>query len=101
VVKNRKDYIKKGMVHFLDVKTYKRLDRDYSPDVEQHIRYTLEQNRRGGLLSDQQYMPESECRTALLYFLTKTHKSPMTLRPIVSQVGSATENLAAFLDHYL
>jgi len=25
----------------------------------------------------------------------------MILRPIVSQVGSATDNMAAFLDHYL
>ena len=37
----------------------------------------------------------------MLYFLTKTHKSPMTPRPIVSQVGSATSNMAIFLDHYL
>jgi len=104
VVKNRKDYVKEGMVHLLDAKTYKRLERDYTPDVEQHNRYTLEQYRKGGLLSDhmvRQCMPKPECRTALLYFLTKTHKSPMTLRPIVSQVGSTYENQAAFLDHYL
>ena len=71
MVKNRKDYIKEGMAHLSDTKTYKRLDRDYTPDVVQHIRYTIE------------------------------HKTPMSLRPIVSQVGSATENLTAFLDHYL
>ena len=48
-----------------------------------------------------QCLPKPECRKALLYFLTKTHKTPMTLRPIVSQVGSAIENLAAFLGHHL
>ena len=104
VVKNREDYIREGMAHLSDTKTYKRLERDHTPDVAQHIRYTLEQYGRGGLLSDhmvRQCLPKSECRTALLYFLTKTHKTPMTLRPIVSQVGSATENVAAFLDHYL
>jgi len=104
VVKNRKDYVKEGMIRLSDTKTYKRLDKDYTLEVVQHIRYTLQQYSRGGLLSDhmvRQCMPKSECRTALLYFLTKTHKTPMSLRPIVSQVGSATENVAAFLDHYL
>ncbi|XP_065892734.1 uncharacterized protein [Dysidea avara] len=104
VVKNRKDYIKERLAHLSDTKTYKKLDRDYTQDVVQHIEYTLQQYKRGGLLSDhmvRQCMPKSEWRTALLYFLTKTHKTPMSVRSIVSQVGSATENLAAFLDHYL
>jgi len=104
VVKTRKDYIREGMIHLSDTRTYLRLDRDYTPDVVEHIKYTLQQYKRGGLLSDhmvRQCMPKTECRTALLYFLTKTHKSPMTLRPIVSQVGSATGNMATFLDHYL
>ena len=43
VVKNRKDYIREGMT-----KTYKKLDRDYTPDIVGHIRYTLQQNERGG-----------------------------------------------------
>jgi len=98
VVKNR---VREGMVHLSDTKTYMRFDRDYTPDVVQYIKYTLQQ---GGLLSDhmiRQCVPKSECRTTLLYFLTKTHKSPMTLRPIISQVGSATVNIACFLDQYL
>ena len=104
VVKNRKEYVREGMIHLSDTKTYKRLDRHYTTDVVGYIRYTLEQYRRGGLLSDlmvRQCMLRTECRTVLLYFLTKTHKSPMTLRPVVSQVGSATGNMASFLDHYL
>jgi len=104
VVKNSKDYVKEAMVHLSDAKTYRRLDRDCTPDTVEYIKYTLQQYGRGGLLSDymvRQCMPKSEYRTALLYFLTKTHKSPMTLRPIVSQVGSATANMASFLDHYL
>jgi len=98
-VKNRKD--DEGMVHLSDTKTYMRLDRDYTPDVVQYIK---QQYSRCGLLPDhmvRQCMPKSESRTALLYFLTKTHKSPMALRPIVSQVGSATVNMATFLDQYL
>jgi len=81
-----------------------KLDKDLTPEVAQYIKYTLQQFNQGGLLSDhmvRQCLSKSECRTALLYFLTKTHKSPMTLRPIVSQVGSATVNMATFLDKYL
>ena len=104
VVKNHRDYVREGMVHLSNTKTYKRLDRDYTPDVVEYIKYTLHQYSKGGLLSDhmvRQCMPNPECRTALLYFLTKTHKTPMTLRPIVSQVGSATVKMATFLDQYL
>ena len=101
VAKSRKGYLREGMVHLSDEKTYKRLNKDYTPEVQKYITYTLEQYRRGGLLSDymvRQCMPKTECRTALLYYLTKTHKTPMTLRPMVRSV---TENLVAFLDHYL
>jgi len=77
---------------------------DYTADVVRYIQYTLQQFGRGGLLSDhmiRQCMPDPECRTALLYFFTKTHKTPMTLRPIVSQVNSGTVKMETFLDQYL
>jgi len=64
VVKNRKDYIREGMVHLSDEKTYKRLNRDYTPEVQKYITYTIEQHCRGGLLSDymvRQCMPKTEC----------------------------------------
>ena len=83
-----------------DTRTYMKLDRDYTPDVVEHVKYTLEQYKRGGLLSDymvRRCMPKPECRTALLHFLTKTHKSPMMFKPIVSQVGSARSNMAGLL----
>ena len=104
VVKNRKNYVREGMIHLSDTKTYMRLDRDYTADVVCYIQYTLQQFGRGGLLSDhmiRQCTPDPECRTALLYFLTKTHKTPMTLRPIVSQVNSGTVKMETFLDQYL
>jgi len=46
-------------------------------------------------------LPPAHPRPAQLYFLKKIHKTPMAIRPIVSSVNSATENLAQFLDHYL
>ena len=41
VVKTRKDYIREGMAHLSDTRTYMRLDSDYTPDVVEHIKYTL------------------------------------------------------------
>ena len=52
VVKTRIDYVREGMEHLSDTRTYKKLDRDYTPDVVEHINYTLHQCKRGGLLSD-------------------------------------------------
>ena len=52
VVKNRKDYVRERMTHLSDTNTYMRLDRDYTPDVVEYIRYTLRQYGKGGLLSD-------------------------------------------------
>ena len=71
VVKTRKEYVREGMTHLSDARTYMRLNRDYTPDVVEHIKYTLHQYKKGGLLSDhmvRQCMPNTECRTALLYF---------------------------------
>ena len=46
-------------------------------------------------------MPPPKVRTAVIYLLNKIHKQPMSIRPIVSTVNSATINLAKFLDIYL
>lgn len=40
-------------------------------------------------------------RTSLIYFLTKIHKNPMSVRPTVSTIDSLMDNMAKFLDHYL
>ena len=104
VVKNREDYVREGLEHLSDTNTYTKLDRDHTPEVTKHINTTLEQYRRGGLLSLQMVnkcRPTANPRTARLYFLTKTHKSPMSIRPIVSCINCATENLSRFLDSYL
>ena len=60
--------------------------------------------RRDGMLSKmmtERCNPPGNSKTARLYFLIKTHKSPPTLRPLVSQVKANTENIAVFLDNYL
>lgn len=43
-------------------------------------------------------MPPTPARTSLIYFLKKLHKSPTSVRPIVSNINSPTCNISAFLD---
>jgi len=93
VVRHRIDYIHKGLIHLSDTKTYEKLDRDYTNDVAKHLRNTLEQYKKLGLLSPRMLnycLPPAKPRTAQLYFLKKIHKNPMGIRPIVSSVNSAT-----------
>ena len=40
-------------------------------------------------------------RTQQLYFIRKVHKTPMSIRPIVSGSGGPTENVSQFLDFFL
>jgi len=104
VVRHRKDYIRQGLEHLSDPNTYTKLDRDYTLDVSEYIKTQLGHYRRGGLLSAQMIKkctPCAEPRTARLYFLTKTHKPDLSIRPIVSSVNSATENLSSFVEGYL
>ena len=46
-------------------------------------------------------LPSTEPRTPLIYFLKKLHKQPISVRPIVSHVNSATSNISAFIDTLL
>jgi len=76
----------------------------YTPAVADHIKKTLQIYRRSGLPFLQmvnKYKPTVNPCTARLYLLTKTHKDPMSVRPIVSCINCATENLSKFLDTYL
>ena len=45
--------------------------------------------------------PPKEVRAARIYFSLKVHKNPMGIRPIVSSVNYATENLSQFVDIWL
>ena len=44
---------------------------------------------------------EESPKTQRLYFLKKLHKTPISVRPIVSGTGGITEKVSAFLDHFL
>ena len=104
VVRHRDDYIREGLEHLSDINTYQELDKDYTFDITRIVNRTLNEFKTKGLLSPKMAdycFPPRTPRTSQIYFLTKIHKNPMSVRPIVSTIDSPTANMAEFLDHYL
>ena len=65
---------------------------------------TLGEFKTKGLLSPRMVeycSPPRTPSTSLIYFLTKIHKNPMSVRSIVSTIDSPMANMAKLLDHYL
>ena len=104
MVRHRQDYIREGLQHLSDENTYMELNGDYTLEITKIVNTKLNNYKTRGLLSPRmaEYcLPPRIPRTSQIYFLTKIHKNPMSVRPIVSTINSPTANLAKFLDHYL
>lgn len=97
-------YIKDGLTHLSNQKYYQRLDTDFNPNISTSIAKFLFNAHHHGLIDKDtlQYLsPPEPSRTPLIYFLKKLHKTPISVRPIVSHINSPTCNISAFLDHLL
>ena len=104
VVLDRQHYIAEGNKHLSDTNTYRPLTLDITSQTKDKINRILTQMKKDGFLTTvytDYCRPPSEHRTSRLYFLKKIHKNPMGIRPIVSSTNSITENISAFVDHWL
>ena len=104
VVQNHSDYALAGFNHLNDDKVYKKLHVDCTQEVCRKLHTFLNKLFKEGLINKDMLdfcTPPSEVRTARMYFLLKVHKNPMGIRPIVSSVNYATENLSQFVDIWL
>ena len=104
VVKNRQDYIKNAKTHLNNPQVYNKLQQDPTHTLKEKIIQKLDKLKHQGFLQNQWYefcYPPETHRTSTLYFLKKIHKNPPGIRPIVSSCGSITENISAFIDHWL
>ena len=104
VVQNHTDYAQKGLAHLNDEAVYMRLPHDTTEFVEMKVVRLLNQFYREGHINKDMLefcLPPHRIRTARLYFLLKVHKNPMGIRPIVSCVNNATENLSQYVDIWL
>ena len=104
VVQNHTDYAQKGLAHLNDEAVYMRLPHDTTEFVEMKVVRLLNKFYREGHINKDMLefcLPPHRIRTARLYFLLKVHKNPMGIRPIVSCVNNATENLSQYVDIWL
>jgi len=103
VVQNRCDYVTEGLTHLQDPVTYRELDGDPTNSICNNINKFLLNLFNDKLLDKESVefcYPPKNARLARLYFLKKTHKCPMGVRPIVSSCDSPTENISQYIDHW-
>ena len=104
VVQAKADYIRDGLEHLNDPRTYKKLEGDPTKSICCGINQLLYKFYNEGTLNKSMVefcSPPKKARLARLYFLKKIHKSPMGVRPIVSSCESPTENISQFIDYWL
>ena len=101
VVETTANYIKDGLAHLNNENFYHRLSKDINPDINLAILKFLNNAHQRGYIDKDTFnylSPPTNFRTPLIYFLKKLHKSPISVRPIVSHVNSP---ISAFIDSLL
>ena len=105
VVQDRSDYVHNAMTrHLNDTSVYEPLSENPTETLKGGIEKKLDALYKHKVIDKATHeftKPPKEHRTSALYFLKKIHKNPMKERPIVSSCSSITENLSAYVDHWL
>eukprot|EP00731_Ephydatia_muelleri_P027522 Em0019g395a len=104
VIQNHDDYAREGFQHLGDAKVYKKLTHDTTMEVDLLVTHFVDKLYKDGLINKDMAdfcLPGKRVRTARIYFLKKTHKTPMGIRPIVSGINSPTEQLSECVDIWL
>ena len=105
VIINRSDYLKEGYKQLTDTKFYKHVEEDLSQKHMNEIALRIESMFQDGEIDEtvKLYLAGKTCRTARFYLLPKIHKQirPPPGRPVVAGIGSPTEKISQFVDHFL
>ena len=105
VVLNTVDYIKEAHRQLTDTKTYLKLDNDPTSQFSDNVNKVIDDMVTNHEITPQigKILKVQKPRTPQIYFLPKIHKqqTPPPGRPIVSANGCPTENISAFVDHFL
>jgi hypothetical protein len=104
----KSEYILRVLAHLSDTTTYKQLSKNAAEikmaEVETFIESFLFIHSRQITYADQTYIDRSlevPDKFAHFYMMAKVHKTPWTVRPIVSVSGSLTHGLGRWLDQQL
>ena len=106
VSEDKVKYIQEGMKHLEDRRIYETVEEDVTiPLVEAINGYVKTIHKREYLSSDMldylTCLKPTDVRTQQIYFLKKLHKTPHSVRPIVSGTAGPTERLSSFMDYFL
>ncbi|XP_011859451.1 PREDICTED: uncharacterized protein LOC105556945 [Vollenhovia emeryi] len=95
VVMDKKDYHNKVNTLLSDAQVYKKLKRDPTTSVEKKTSSLIKKANLPPLTT--KYLTPSDSSAPRLYGLPKIHKESVPLRPIVSNIGGPTYQLARYL----
>jgi len=100
-VETTEHYIQDGLNHLSDTNIYHRVEEDMNPVIHQTIQKFLDHSLDRGLINEDihQFLTKQQNpRTPIIYFLKKLHKTPVKVRPIVSNINSPTSQLSVFMN---
>ncbi|XP_065896286.1 uncharacterized protein [Dysidea avara] len=104
VVETMECYTRDGLKHLSDQDIYHRIDKDLTSELHVKIKTFVNHCFSRGLINHEVYSfltQDDKPRTPFIYFLKKLHKTPLAVRPIVSNIHSPTCLLSQFMDHLL
>ena len=105
VIMNRSDYLREGYKLLTDTKFYRHVDEDLSKIHMNEIALRVKSMFQDGEIDEsvKDYLIGKTYTTARFYLLPKIHKQirPPPGRPVVAGIGSPTEKISQFVDHFL
>uniref|UniRef100_A0A8C6V001 Uncharacterized protein n=1 Tax=Neogobius melanostomus TaxID=47308 RepID=A0A8C6V001_9GOBI len=106
VILNRSPYINEVQCQLNNTNFYRKLDHNPTLEFKNRIRGKLDQLLENEDLTKQEhtFMTVDNPVIPVLYILPKIHKTYVDTPPgrtIVPAIGSLTENISAFVDHFL
>ena len=105
VIMNRSDYLIEGYKQLSDPLFYRHVDEDLSKQHMNEIALRVESMYQDCEIDEtvKVYLTGKTFKTARFYLLPKIHKKtiPPPGRPVVAGIGSPTERISQFVDHFL
>jgi len=104
VVETMQRYTSDGLNHLSDQDIYHRIDKDLTIELHNKIQIFINHCFNRGLINHEVFRFLTQVdkpRTPFIYFLKKLHKTPIAVRPIVSNIQSPTCLLSQFMDNLL
>ena len=99
VILDKQDYVNKMLNILNDPVSFETIDEDPTMKKQDHLIRILQRMTKRGLLSKQEYecaRPRRSC-CAGMYGLPKIHKDGISMRPVISSIGSYNYRLAKVL----